>query len=455
MWKYRPWLVIAALAAGVAGAAAAGAAGMSLGRWALLAALGLWLAGGVAGMWRLYGRSLAESWQGVRLPRPVVVIESDDWGDGHVLDAPDDRSAAADAEEALAVERLAALMARHRDSRERSAVFGAFVVAGQPQIRPILDDAEGAYHWLPVDAVRPKLLAALKAAEDDGTFSLLYHGRDHWNARAFCEAIRSRAAAGGIQPEALVDAVYPADAAGLDALMNEYFAVAGGRLVEPERAEIDAKVREGTAVFERVFARRPVGTVASRYLWGPQAERAWRASGIAHAHGTNLQRGPGMPHADMQRSRKLGFRTAEGLVGVPRTVRFDTSPNTGRLPEVAQGLAAASAAIEAGEPAVIETHSRNYYHEKPATREAMFERLDALLRRLERRYPDLVYLSPDEAGRLGERGRIGLNGRELKAASRPKHAWLWAYGLYLDRPKLRYWVWGALAMLAALACPFW
>ena len=455
MWKVRPWFVTAMLTAGVTCAAAVSLAGMSLARWAVLAGLVLWLVGGVVGMWRLYGKGLAESWRGVRLGRPVVVIESDDWGEGYVLDGPDDRTATEDADEVDAVRRLAALMSAHRDSRGRSAVMGAFVLMGQPAIRRILADPYGAYHWLALDEVRPELVAALRAAEGDGAFSLHYHGRDHWNANAFCQAIRSRSAEGDIEPDGLVEAVFPTDYKGLDNLMNEYFAVRDGRLAEPDQAEVSARVLEGTAVFQRVFGRRPTDTVAPRYLWGTEAERAWRTNGILHLHGFNRQGGPSVPHAEVRRSRKLGFRSDEGLVGVPRNVPFDTSPHTGRMPEVARAMANARTAIEAGEPAVIETHSWNYYHQRPETREAMFERLDDLLTQLERRYPDLVYLSPGEVARLGEDGLIALGGETLKVASRPHHAWLWAYGLYLDRLKLRYWVWGALAILAALACPGW
>lgn len=311
------------------------------------------------------------------------------------------------------------------------------------------------YHWLPLDRVRPRLIAALIAAEAGGNFSLHHHRRDHWHGKEFCQAIRSRAAAGDVERADLVDAVYPRDYRGPDNLRNEYFSVSAGRLAEGRQEDVSARAQEGRAVFERLFGRTPTHTVAPRYLWGPQAERAWRDSGMVYVHGMNRRHGPGAPHADMQRSRKLGFRSAEGLIGVPRNVPFDTSPHSGQLPDVARALDVASAAIEVGEPAVIETHSWNYYHHDLEVRQAMFQHLDDLLTGLEQRYPDLVYLSPRDAARLGEDGRVMVDGKELRAARRAGRAWLWAYGLYRDCPKFRYGAWGAAAMLAAHACPLW
>jgi hypothetical protein len=430
----------------------------------LLGLLLLWLAAGVVTL-VVRRDELAMSWEGPRLAVPVVVIESDDWGNG-VLWADAREESGEDQKQASAVEHLSELLQRHQDSIGRHPVLTAFVVTGQADFSAILADPKRTYHRKPIDEAMPMLVAALRKAETARLFAIAYHAHDHrnpelWSAamsRAFEDARCEGRAFGYTELAAYQrQAIDGLTGQGMAPWGGEYYDVREGSLVSISAQAAEAKVREGLNELLRAFGRRSVSTVAPRYLWGPAVEAAWCANGIQYVHGVDWQNGPAT-QTDENRSRKLGFHTAGGLVGVPRNVHLEVSPDK-TLPSVDMAFSQAKRAWACGQPAVISTHSYNYYDDDPAMSEAVLRCLDQLLRQLEQQMPDLVYLSSEEIGQFGDRGRVTLplpntQQFEIVAANPLEHAWYWTRGLYQDRSKFRVWAWGvaALGLLSVCAC---
>jgi len=124
------------------------------------------------------------------------------------------------------------------------------------------------------------------------------------------------------------------------------------------------------------------------------------------------------------------------------------------LPSMETVLEEAGQAVATGQPIVICTHACNYATDGPALGNQMCDFLGRVLDELKRRYPDLRYLSAEEAGRLAERGEVSVRvegqERPLRLAGPLKSAWLTGRDLYLRRSKIRLYI-QSLAVLAVLA----
>jgi len=392
-------------------------------------------------------------WNAPKLSSPVVGLESDDWGTDY--DAA--RFVAADSEldarQAEAVPRMVSLLRSHRDSIGRPPIISAFVVVGHPDVKAILDDDRDRYHWLPLDQAMPRAVAALKAAVSAGVFEVDYHGRDHrdgnlWAAR-LREAARTYLAQGKPFDPNVASTFETDDPRQVDELVAEYFDSRTMHLGELNCGQIEQKLAEGLAEFERIFRKRATGTVAPRYLWGPTAETSWLAHDLRVVHGINRQRGPAAVTGSLQQ-RLFGFRTETGLFGVPRNV--DIEPRTVRsATSVRDTMDAIRKAVRTGQPAVISTHAWGYYHPDKAVREAMFRDLDAVMSAIEREYPELRYFSAEELGQIAQTGqRKGSGATETQGnlvATGLRHAWLSGRCVYSAIPVLTAWLWGGLGLL--------
>lgn len=422
--------------------------------WGLVA---VWLAAGI-GPGFVYKDRLAASWNAPKLDTPVVVIESDDWG----LDfqAPNfvPPSRQLDARQAAGVERLVRVLRAHRDCVQRKPIVSAFVVMRQADTAAIAKDPKFSYHARPIDEGMPETVAALQQAESEGLFFLTHHARDHrdtgvW-ARKVKEAVEAAKAEGKQFDPAVVATFLTDDPSDRDRVFGEYFDNVAGYLAPTDQEALNRKVAEGVSEFKRIFGRRPVSTVPPRYLWGPQAESAFRANGIRYLHGINREGGRLRNPTDVA-ARVFGQRLSEGLIGLTRNVEFECDPVTRKLPEIDEMLAAADEALANGQPVVVCTHTWNYCTGDAAAGEAMARKLDELLAALEKEYPDLRYLSSKELGRLAETGRLrvtGLSAPEIRTVGGLEHAWLSGRHIYRHRAKARLYVRGlGVLFVCALA----
>ncbi len=429
--------------------------------------LGLWVLAGVGGA-VVFRSQLGPAWSAARVDVPVVVIESDDWGldfepPHYVPPGP-----AVDARQEAGVRRLASMLATRRDAAGRAAVVSAFIVVHQADSAAIASDPTFAYHALPIDRSMPRTVAALMQGAQQGVLELVYHGRDHRDVGLWCNNVRAmvetaaapqrRATtrpatqpAGRFDPES-VRIFHPRDERERDRIVAEYFDSRLGYLKELDYARLEAKVTEGLAEFERIFARRPVSTVPPRYLWGPAAEKAFAAHGIRYLHGANKQGGRYRGAGDVW-AHPFGVRLSEGLIGIPSNTDVEVRPDNS-LPSMETVLEEAGQAVATGQPIVICTHACNYATDGPALGNQMCDFLGRVLDELKRRYPDLRYLSAEEAGRLAERGEVSVRvegqERPLRLAGPLKSAWLTGRDLYLRRSKIRLYI-QSLAVLAVLA----
>lgn len=380
-------------------------------------------------------RLLVAIWREPYVASPVVVIESDDWGPGPP-------------EQAVALERLLAVLDRHRDCVGRLAVLTANLVMAVPDVEAIVASGYGRYARRTLDCF-PEGVAALRAGRAAGTLCPQLHGLDHLHAdglleraRAGDEQVLAWLAAGGLDWEALPSP-----------LQGHYVngSVLPTRPVSPEAQA--ALVFGGVAAFTDLWGVPPTSAVAPCYLWDDATEEAWAAAGVRYIQtagyrctgrdgsGRYVQDPPWLAPGD---------RATAGPRYLVRNVMYE--PRDGRGEEGA--WEALTQRLAEAQPAVLSTHRYNYMGEGAA---AALAGLDGLLGRARARYPALRFLASPEWGRWIEEGRVAdpLTGNWPDVAPAPLRQKVAAFlrRLYHRHAKIRAIAWGSgLVVPAALLC---
>ncbi len=338
--------------------------------WMVLA----WLALAI-GLLAPHARVLRALWREPVLARPVVIVESDDWGPGPASDA-------------LMLRRIAEQLADIRDRDGRPALMTLGVVLGKPDGAAILEGDCQRYHrrLLGEEAYAP-IVEAMREGCARGVFTLQRHGLEHcWpaslleRARADVELRRWLA-----NPDARSESLPSA----LQSRWVDAAALPSSALPD---AEIEAAIREEGEVFERIFGERPKVAVPNTFVWSAAVERAWAADGVRCVVTCGRQyEGRGEDGGLMPPARPL-FNGQGGLGDicyVVRDVYFE--PVRGhRAEQLWQGVAERTAL---GRPALIETHRESFIGARESAEQALAELVRAL-RGGVIRHPDVCFLSP-------------------------------------------------------------
>jgi hypothetical protein len=391
----------------------------------LIFAVLAWLAVVMAVVFRCR-RELGRAWCEPTLRRPVLIVESDDWGPGPGSDAH-------------WLARLAEMLRRHQDERGRHPVMTIGVVLALP------DPAQartGGFSRLTLEDERFRAIRErLVEGANSGVFALQLHGMEHfWPPALQAAARRDPQVAqwlrwsGGKQPprtEALPPHLQSrwVDASGLPTLP-----LAGEAIADAAGAEV--------AAFSTVFGQRPVVAVPPTFVWDERVERAWAGHGVRYVV-TPGRRYAGRDHAGRLVAEgapiHTGERSGTGVTYLVRDRYFE--PALGH--DADHALAALAEKTAAGQPTLLEMHRFNFTGDPVAAARALDE-LDRFLARALRAYPGLRFLSTAELG-----DRTVARDRELvEPRVVPRIA---AAVARLARiPRLR-----KLAWLTGLALPAW
>jgi hypothetical protein len=327
--------------------------------------------------------------------RPLVAIESDDWGRLGMRDRegyewlrsrgiklgehPYDLYSFETADDVAAV---GSVLSRHHDSAGRPPCmvmsfctanldFKKMKANGYTRVE-LLPLAEG----LPGSWSRPGLLEAYRSGIRDGVFYPAMHGLTH-----FCPiAIENILAKGGERAE-LLRLLWEAETPYIYWRMPwvgyEYWNPekprAGFLPAEVQQEQID-KARE---CFTALFGMPPVSACAPGYFANSDTRRAWSQVGIRVAqNGTGS--GLNAPYID-----------ATGILHLHRTI--DLEPSQREL-EVDKYLQIAGNCFARGLPVIISTHAINFHSTLKDFRTTTLAALDSLLTALETKYPELLYV---------------------------------------------------------------
>jgi hypothetical protein len=351
--------------------------------------------------------------QGFHVDRPLVLLQSDDWGrvglrddegleqlrsagltlgerpyDFYTLETADDLAA------------LSALLIHHRDSSGRHPTvqmnfildnldFAKMSVAAFQQIR-LLPLAEG----LPYGWKRPGLIAAYREGIAEGIFHPALHGTTHFCRSAVERHLAANSDEANSDRADLLRKLWQAGTPYIHWRMPWI----GYEYWNPEQAQeqrfLSAETQreligQTVGAFAKLFSALPRSACAPGYRANDDTHSAWAQHGIRVA-----QNGPGAfvpPHFDRHEILQLS-----------RTVEFE--PAVAPDFSVAACLRQAEACFERGIPAIVSVHSINFHSTVKDFRSRTLPLMNEFLSALESKHPDLLYLHDEELHELITKG---------------------------------------------------
>ena len=352
--------------------------------------------------------------------RPLVLLQSDDWGrvgvrdgegyeelrtrgwrlgeqpyDFYTLETADDVAVLHD------------LLHRHRDSTGRSACLVMnFVTANLDFPRMAAEDFKRVYvrslsRGLPGKWKRPGLVEAYREGIAAGVFYPALHGLTH-----FCRApVESAIAENGRRAQdlrAMWEAETPYIYWRMPWVGYEYNDPSPPRAKFLDAAAQSELVGQAAQYFEEFFSIPPRSACAPGYRADENTREAWSQSGIQIAQNGPASEFPAMNDA--------------GRLNLYRSVDFEPSQNRIALEDYMQS---ADQHFARGMPLIVSIHSINFHSTLKDFRSETVRQLDGFLAELERKYPDLLYVHDEDVYQVIQSGfftsACGSTAVEVKA----------------------------------------
>ncbi len=355
---------------------------------------------------------------GFYFDRPVVLLQSDDWGRVGLRDQAglEQLRAAGVAlgerpydlysfETADDVNALAGVLQTHRDSTGGTPSLEMnFILANLDFGKMAAEDCKRIHlcplaDGLPTGWDRPGLFAAYRAGMSSGVAHPALHGWTH-----FCSSAVERHLRGDEERARLLRSYWQAGTPYIHWRMPWI----GYEYWDPEQSQderfLPAETQKqliGQAVgaFAKVFSSLPKSACAPGYRTDANTHRAWAQHGVRVAQG-----GPGMfapPYFDRF-----------GLLQLSRTVEFE--PGVDPSFSVENCVRRAETCFERGIPAIVSVHSINFHSSIRDFRTATLRHLDEFLSALESKHADLLYLRDEDLLALVEKGSYEVRNGNIR-----------------------------------------
>lgn len=362
---------------------------------------------------------------GFHFDRPIVTLQSDDWGRVGVRDRegleqlrsagialgerPYDLYSLETAEDLAA---LSGTLKGHRDSSGRHPCVGMNFILANLDFTKMDDEEGGPLHLvslaegLPLGWHRPHLIESYRNGIAEGVFKAALHGTTH-----FCRSAVNRARAHGGDRNELLRVLWRAGTPYIHWRMPwigyEYWdpeQVDDERFL-PAQTQLEL-IGEAVGAFAKSFSTLPRSACAPGYRANDDTHRAWAQHGIQIA-----QNGSGTllpPHFDRH-----------DLLHLSRTVDFE--PAADPAFSVAACLERAERCFENGIPAIVSVHSINFHSTVRDFRSRTLQALDEFLTALESKHPNLLYLRDEELHQLVTVGKYEMQDSSIQVTVRQKN----------------------------------
>ena len=376
----------------------------------------LWLLVSGAIIFLYARREIIANWHEPVLRRPVLIIESDDWGAGP-------------ASQAAVLGEIARLLAGFSDCDGHPPVMTLGVVLATADGAMIR--SSGGYQRQLISAqTHGPLLDAIRTGTDKGVFDAQLHGLEHFWPPALMAASESDESVRSWldrAPDACTEELpSPLQSRWVDA------SVLPARTLN--NADVRQAVKEEVAAFQAIFERTPDVVVPPTFVWNAVVEQAWAVAGVdvivtpGRRYETRDESGKPAGSGKTAHNAQAG---ENGIVYMVRDVYFE--PSLGHT--VAQAHAALALKVELGQPALFETHRFNFLG-TDEKREQSLEQIKILLQGALIAWPSLAFLSTGKLAKIlidrdpewveqGLRRRLHVWIRRLRELPRlRKLAWL-------------------------------
>lgn len=355
--------------------------------------------------------------EGFVFGRPLLVLQSDDWGRVGIRDREvweELRSLGVNLgernydfyslETAEDIEEIESLLSRHRDSNGRPACLEMnFVMANVDFAKVIADGFRQIHlrsltHGLPEGWNRPELLEAYRHGISAGVLSPALHGTTH-----FCRPAAQRYLNDSGERGSFLRMLWSAGVPYIHWRMPwmgfEYSDPGENGRETFLNSEIqDEMITDAVKSFTKLFSKSPRSACAPGYRADKSTHHAWGKCGVQVA-----QNGPGSnlpPHFEAH-----GDKNSEAnILHLYRTLGFE--PSAGESFSLEACLRMAEESFARGIPAIISVHSINFHSTLKDFRSRTLNQLDKFLATLESKYPDLLYIRDEDLYDLVDKGEF-------------------------------------------------
>jgi hypothetical protein len=375
----------------------------------------LWLPVSGAMMFLYARREIIASWQEPVLRRPVLIIESDDWGAGSESQAD-------------VLEEIARLLAGFSDCDGRQPVMTLGIVLATAD-GALIKSRGGYQRQLISTHTHGRLLDAISRGTGKEVFDVQLHGLEHFWPPALMAASESDASV-----RAWLDRAP-------DALTEELPSPLQSRWVDasilPARTlnsvEVGQAVKEEVDRFEDIFGRTPGVVVPPTFVWNAVVEQGWAVAGVdvivTPGRRYESRDGSGMP-AGAGHTVHNGQSGEKGIIYMVRDVYFE--PSLGHT--AAQAHEALALKVKLGRPALLETHRFNFLG-ADEKKDQSLEQINGLLQGALVAWPSLGFLSTWELAKVLKNRDPEWVDQSLR---RRLHVWIRRLG---EIPRLRKLAW--------------
>ena len=361
----------------------------------VIVAVILWLAISAGLLALAYRRTLSAAWREPVLRAPVLILESDDWGYGPLMQAE-------------RLDRFAEVLAGFRDASGRQPVATLGVVLAGPDTDRMRADGCRTYHRLTLaDPRLAPVREAIMRGRARSVFALQLHGMEHfWPTCLMRSALVNKQLR-----QWLASDTFPCTE-DLPAPLQSRWVDASKLPSTPLPAdEVAAAASEEVHAFATIFGIAPEVVVPATFVWSDTVESAWARAGVRIVVTPGLRNESRDAEGRVVAGERTYFNAATGPQGVSYVVRdCYLEPSLGHTHE--RTVRALRSKTRAGRPTLIEIHRLNFMGDERSAQHALDE-VKRLLDAARADFPAVRFMSTVElAGhclaaaqdRVGDRG---------------------------------------------------
>jgi len=339
---------------------------------------------------------------GWRSKRPVLVIESDDWGAEHIpgpevlakmkkigLRGTDSHGMFDGLETADDVDKLCDILSSYKDGDGNPAVMTANFIMANPDYSAIKDSGYSGFKSKPIDSgwnhepEAKTLLQKYREGIKGGVIVPQLHGMLHFCTDIWMENLRQSdqqtLKAFDLQ---MIGEKEDASGIGIQSMSPIYYSNA---------EVIKQLIDHGTGAFNRIFGKDSITTVAPCYGWrSNETEELLLSRNVLAMQGREYQHQP-------DGSMKLHYLGEYGVGGILYLVRNCTLEPIGADTTVEQCVGQIKRAFQHGLPAIVCSHRINYTSRVASeVRDKGLAVLDGVLKQVTEKYGDVEFMSSDK-----------------------------------------------------------
>jgi len=345
--------------------------------------------------------------KGASIREKIVIIESDDWG---AIRTPSLEAVKAFQNKGLEIansiykvdalesqddlELLFEVLSKHKGNDGLPAKLTANAIMGNPDFDKIRASNFTQFHYEKfTDTFKnypnhANNLNLWKQGKSNGVFQPQFHGREHLNYKRWLRVLQQ-------QNEA---ALFCFDCNATYSGKADYsFMEAYDWDTKDDISEQIKVIEDGLQIFKDTFGEVSKSFIAPCYNWDPLIEPTLKAQGVTWLQGIQTQLIPtGTFDQYVPMKHTFAETNALGLKFNVRNCIFEPSMNPNR-DWVNSCLAQVSSAFHWNKPAVICAHRINFVgYIDPKNREKGLKDLDALLKAIVQKWPDVRFISTDQ-----------------------------------------------------------